>query len=605
MSVHQLKLECYRTEWVEWSSVVRPNRALGIFGAKSSSHREKLIIWMVLGRGSAVQQVISVLYELAERGGGVTRVSLGRTAALAEAGMNARIAVLGFDERLDTTIGNLVAQGRIPETVKVLNFYKWFAYRALEDISAGGSEPSVEHLQVEVGKRIDYVDGANSSLVQYITVKGDVFLEEFHNHLTGEVKVVIYVFGKRPLKFNSLDSAHAYWLKCLSKECLPSFIVADSIGAADAVCSVEGDDIYRVLMMHSNHLLKPYRAGGAIAPKYHGVIRCIPRCDRLVLLTRGQLHDMKLQFPSGRYSVISNLVTLEEQDEPVLREANLAVIVSRLHGVKRIKSMVIAFAKVVAINPDARLEIWGSGDQEEGIKALILKLNMQDSIQVMGFATSVSRIFRRASVSLGMSVTEGFGISFAESLGYGTPLVSTRTNYGPQEIVADGEDGFIVDTEDEFVEKINRLLSDSALVSSMGSKGRFSAQRFTYQAIVKLWLDLFDALAGGPTGRQGYAEPEGEVHLNRVSSKVGWIYMPEGVSDQCAESYRLARKAWVLEVSDKREFMGEVAKVLPGVYEIDEMVLDEIKGRYRFRLMKDGVSFRGVIASRAIKFMLS
>ena len=555
-----------------------------------------------------MRQVISVLYELAEQGGGVTRVSLGRTAALAEAGVSARIAVLDFDERLDATIGNLVEQGRIPETLKVVNFYKWFACKALEVISAGAAarnDSNIEHLQVKVVQRIDHINGANISVVRYMTVKGYVYLEEFQNHLTGGVMVLISMPGKRPLKFNSLDSAHAYWLKCLSVECLPSFIVADSIGAADAVCSIEGDDIYRVLMMHSNHLLKPYRVGGAIAPKYHGVIRGISNCDRLVLLTRGQLHDMQLQFPSGRYSVIGNLITLESQEEPVLREANLAVIVSRLHGVKRIKSMVSAFAKVVAINPDARLEIWGSGDQEEEIKALILKLGMQDSIQVMGFATSVSRIFRRASVSLGMSVTEGFGISFAESLGYGTPLVSTRTNYGPQEIVADGEDGFIVDTEDEFVEKINLLLSNSALVSSMGSKGKLSAQRFASQAIVKLWLDLFDGLAGGPTGRQGYAGPEGEILLNRVSSKVGWIYLPEGVSDECAESYRLARKAWVLEVSAEREFMGGVAKVLPGVYEIDEMALDEVKGRYRFRLMKDGVSFRGVIASRAIKFIFS
>ena len=555
-----------------------------------------------------MRQVISVLYELAEQGGGVTRVSLGRTAALAEAGVSARIAVLDFDERLDATIGNLVEQGRIPETLKVVNFYKWFACKALEVISAGAAarnDSNIEHLQVKVVRRIDHINGANISVVRYMTVKGYVYLEEFQNHLTGGVMVLISMPGKRPLKFNSLDSAHAYWLKCLSVECLPSFIVADSIGAADAVCSIEGDDIYRVLMMHSNHLLKPYRVGGAIAPKYHGVIRGISNCDRLVLLTRGQLHDMQLQFPSGRYSVIGNLITLESQEEPVLREANLAVIVSRLHGVKRIKSMVSAFAKVVAINPDARLEIWGSGDQEEEIKALILKLGMQDSIQVMGFATSVSRIFRRASVSLGMSVTEGFGISFAESLGYGTPLVSTRTNYGPQEIVADGEDGFIVDTEDEFVEKINLLLSNSALVSSMGSKGKLSAQRFASQAIVKLWLDLFDGLAGGQTGRQGYAGPEGEILLNRVSSKVGWIYLPEGVSDECAESYRLARKAWVLEVSAEREFMGGVAKVLPGVYEIDEMALDEVKGRYRFRLMKDGVSFRGVIASRAIKFIFS
>ena len=72
-----------------------------------------------------MKQVISILYELAERGGGVTRVSLGRTSALAEAGLNARIAVLGFDEQLEGTIRNLVEQGRIPKSLNILNFYKW------------------------------------------------------------------------------------------------------------------------------------------------------------------------------------------------------------------------------------------------------------------------------------------------------------------------------------------------------------------------------------------------------------------------------------------------------------------------------------------------
>ncbi|CAI8735428.1 glycosyltransferase [Pseudomonas sp. IT-P218] len=553
-----------------------------------------------------MRQVISVLYELAEQGGGVTRVSLARTAALADAGLMARIAVLDFDEKLDQTFANLVRQSRVSKDLEVLHFYRWFAHRAncLMMGVVDFNQSTVEHLNVLVRKRVEHVNGFQLGVNRYVTSTGFVFMEEFFQNKNDVVMVILFIPGERPLKFNSLVSVHAYWLKCLSLGCLPSFLLADSIGAADTICRVEGRGIYRILMMHSNHLLKPHNVGAPIAPKYDGVIRGIERCDRLVVLTQGQLRDVCERFPAGRYTVIGNLVTIDPATAQVSRDENLAVVVSRLHGVKRIKTMVKAFSRVIARNPNARLEIWGAGEQEDDIKEFIIGLGMQDSIKLMGFATDVSEVFRRASVSLGMSVTEGFGISFAESLGYGTPLVSTRTNYGPQEIVTDGEDGFIVDSEDEFVDKVALLLSDKCLVSDMGEKGRESAKRFASGAITRLWLSLFDDLTSSPTGRLECWVPDGRILENVVSSKVGWIYLPKVADVEGAGSYLSARSAFVVEVSDKREFLGKVVRLPLGFYEVDGMVLDEEKGRYRFRLMKDGVPFRGVIASKALKFVL-
>lgn len=552
-----------------------------------------------------MRQVISVLYELAEQGGGVTRVSLARTAALTGSGLLARIAVLDYDEKLDQTFTNLVRQSRVSKDLGVLHFYRWFAHRA-NCLMAGVldfNQSTIEHLNVLVKKRVDLVNGFELVVNRYLTSAGFVFMEEFLDH-NSVVMVMLYLPGERSLKFNSLESVHAYWLKCLSLECLPSFLLADSIGAADTVCRVEGGGIYRILMMHSNHLLKPYDVEAPIAPKYNGVIRGIPHCDRLVVLTQGQLRDVFERFPAGRYTVIGNLVTIDPSAVQISRDENLAVVVSRLHGVKRIKTIVKAFSKVVARNPNARLEIWGAGEQEDSIKEFIFRLGMQDSIKLMGFATDVSVVFRRASVSLGMSATEGFGISFAESLGYGTPLVSTRTNYGPQEIVTDGEDGFIVDSENEFVDKVELLLSDKCLVSTMGEKGRESAKRFACSAITKLWLSLFNDLISNPTGRLEGLVPNGQVLANLVSSKVGWVYLPKVSDAEGVESYQSARNVFLVEVSVKREFLGKVVHLPVGMYEVDGMVFDEDKGRYRFRLMRDGVPFRGVIPSKALKFML-
>ncbi|MEX5343943.1 glycosyltransferase [Pseudomonas sp. I2] len=555
-----------------------------------------------------MSQVISILYQLAEQGGGVTRVSLGRTAALSKSGLLARVALLDYDEKLDKTFKQLVMQGRVCKTLQVLNFYKWFSYRAsclASDKDASANLDTLVHLRVKVKRRVDHINSTGLCVVRYMTEAGLIFLEEFVKPGNVVVMVMISMPGTGPLKFNSLASAHAYWLKCLSEECLPSFLVADSIGAADSICMIEREGVFRILMMHSNHLLKPYVVGGKVAPKYDGVIRGIPSCDRLVVLTSGQMRDLQEQFPSDKYSVIGNLVTISPDVTDVKREENLAVIVSRLHGIKRIKAIISVFARVVELNSAARLEIWGTGEQEEAIREHIEKLGLQEVVKLMGFATDVSVVFRRASVSLGMSATEGFGISFAESLGYGTPLVSTKTNYGPSEIVTNGVDGYIVDSEDEFVEKVCLLLGNRELVERMGRAGRLSAERYGAKTIVNLWLELFEFLLSSPSGRVDALLPDGPVLQNAMSSRFGWIYLSKFDGDSVRESFlRSVSRARVIDVCRDVEVFGEFISLSTGDYEIDEMIFDGERQRYKFRLMRDGKPYCGVIAGQAVKFIL-
>ncbi|CAI8992802.1 glycosyltransferase [Pseudomonas sp. IT-P218] len=554
-----------------------------------------------------VKQVISVMYNLVEQGGGITRVSLARTQALARTGALSRIALFLNDDKLDKTYENLVAQGRISSETNIVNLQRWFAHKA--EIASGQAEDkaqsTLDHLKVKVKKRVDYINNLGVKVVRYLTATDYVFLEEFYSGDGTVAMVTILCPGKPVLKFNSLESLHAYWLKLLSEECLPCFLISDALQGADTVCMVDSDRTYRILMMHSNHLLRPHTVGSVVAPKYDGVIRGIPQCDSLVVLTRAQLKDLNEQFPFDRYTAIGNPVGVEIPAEEVVREENLAVVVARLHTVKRIKNIIRAFAKVVAKKPDARLEIWGSGEQEEELRDEINSLGMQDSIKMMGFATDVSKIFRRASVSLAMSVTEGFGVSFAESLAYGTPLVSINTNYGPREIVTSGEDGFIVESEKEFVEKTILLLSDKDLVASMGEKGKVNVRRFSDDSITKLWLDLFEKLESKRAPRQSYAVPSGPVIQNTVASKFGWIYLPATTHPDVVGFYKQAKVAVITDVSSDRKFLDESTDLISDIYEVDEMVFDGPKEVFRFRLMKNGDTYKGIVAGGAVKFILA
>lgn len=440
-----------------------------------------------------MKQAISVMYNLAEQGGGITRVSLARTQALAKAGVKARIAVLSSDDTLDKTFENLVAQGRISIDTQVVDYQRWFAQQAA-DRAERSDAGTLEHLRTQIKNRVDYSERADVKVVSYLTVDDVVFMREFVDRDDKIVRVTIAIPDQPVLKFDSIESAHAYWLKQLAEECLPAFLVSDALQGADTVCRVEGGRIHRVLMFHSHHLQKPYTVGSALAPKYEGVVRGLPVCERVVVLTDAQCRDLKAQFPSDKYACIGNPVVLAPSSGSMDRDPNLAVVVARLHAIKRIKNIIRGFAKVIEKKEDARLEIWGSGEQQPALQMEIETLGLSSSIQLMGFATDVSKVFRRASVSLAMSHTEGFGVSFAESLAHGTPLVSLDTQYGPGEIVTHGADGFIVCSERDFVEKTLKLLTDPELVRVMGERGAINVRRFSPEAIAEKWLLLFEEI---------------------------------------------------------------------------------------------------------------
>jgi len=553
-----------------------------------------------------LKQFISVLYGLAEQAGGVTRVSLTRTQALAGPNIYSRMALLSYDDNLDTTLENLVAQGRISSEINIVNIYKWLAEKneITRKVRKHHTTNTLEHARVKVRRRAEHINQLNVKVVRYFTDDETLFLEEYYKE-NGQLAMAAVFQSKAPtLKFNSLRTFQAYWLSELTKDYESTHLIADAIHSAETICMVDAENTYKVLMMHSNHLMKPYTPGSEVAAKYHGVIKSIPKCDRLVLLTHAQLEDLNEQFPSDRYRAIGNPINVTASAVEIPREKNLAVIVARLHSIKRIKNMIKAFTKVVEVIPEARLEIWGSGEQKDELQLEIEKLNATQSIKLMGFATDVSGIFRRASMSLAMSATEGFGVSFAESLAYGAPLVSINTNYGPKEIVTNGVDGFIVNTEKEFIEKICLLLNDHGLAVRMGEQGSENMRRFYATAITERWMELFEDIERNPPLPAPKVISNTNTTLNSAASKFGWIYLPKTEAPEIIHKYKAAKTVTITQVAATKKFMGEPTELTEGVYEVDEMVLDEPKGVYRFRAMKHGIAYKGIIAAESLEFSL-
>ncbi len=117
--------------------------------------------------------------------------------------------------------------------------------------------------------------------------------------------------------------------------------------------------------------------------------------------------------------------------------------VGRLSAQKDFKTLLDAFALVLK-QRDARLIILGEGELRESLIEQAKRLNIADKVDFAGFVINPLPFMRKAKVFVLSSRYEGFGNVLAESLGCGTPVVSTDCPCGPDEILDNGRYGRLV-----------------------------------------------------------------------------------------------------------------------------------------------------------------
>jgi len=102
----------------------------------------------------------------------------------------------------------------------------------------------------------------------------------------------------------------------------------------------------------------------------------------------------------------------------------------------------------------------------------------------------VNALQRRAAVVLQKSIREGFGLTVTEAMWKGAVVIGGNVG-GIRRQIADGENGFLVDTVDQAAERIVQILSDPALRERLGSRAKETVRRnFLMSRLLEDWIDL-------------------------------------------------------------------------------------------------------------------
>jgi glycosyltransferase involved in cell wall biosynthesis len=105
----------------------------------------------------------------------------------------------------------------------------------------------------------------------------------------------------------------------------------------------------------------------------------------------------------------------------------LLLNVKRLHPLADQTTLIEAFARVRARRPDAVLLIAGAGEQEDDLRALAGRLDLGESVRLLGLVPNdeVARLQAAADLFVLSSVLEATPTVALEALACGTPVVST------------------------------------------------------------------------------------------------------------------------------------------------------------------------------------
>ena len=103
----------------------------------------------------------------------------------------------------------------------------------------------------------------------------------------------------------------------------------------------------------------------------------------------------------------------------------------------------------------------------------------------------VNALQRKASVVLQKSLREGFGLTVAEAMWKGTPVIGGDAG-GIRLQIRDGVNGFLVSSVEQAARRIVELLKDRELAQQIGQAGRETVrQKFLLSRYLEQYLDLF------------------------------------------------------------------------------------------------------------------
>jgi D-inositol-3-phosphate glycosyltransferase len=186
--------------------------------------------------------------------------------------------------------------------------------------------------------------------------------------------------------------------------------------------------------------------------------------------------------------------------EPRLAGRRQILCVGRLDDPRKNVGLLLeAFARLPdALRATSRLLLAGSAGPTPDFWLRAQALGLRDSVKFVASPSQekLVRMYQRAAVFALPSDEEGLGIVILEAMACGVPVVATRCG-GPEGIITDGTDGFLVPRDDAvaLAARLQALLDSHTLNEAFGRRARATIEaRYAEEVAGEAFLEVWDRL---------------------------------------------------------------------------------------------------------------
>lgn len=222
--------------------------------------------------------------------------------------------------------------------------------------------------------------------------------------------------------------------------------------------------------------------------------------DAVVLLSTNAIQQYKKYafiHRDEKFHVIHNMLSFNKYatDEDILRKKKNVIVVSRLEEKTKRISLALKAWQLIKRDPISdgwSLTIIGEGIDRNNYERIAEDMNLED-YSFTGHQEPIS-FYKEASIFLMTSRSEGWGLTITESQQFGVVPVCFDSFSSLNDIVINGNNGFIVPDNDmkEYANKTLKIMGDDTLRFQMAHNSVLSSRRFEEGKIGNDWNDLLN-----------------------------------------------------------------------------------------------------------------
>jgi len=188
---------------------------------------------------------------------------------------------------------------------------------------------------------------------------------------------------------------------------------------------------------------------------------------------------------------------LYSDHRPYDKNSRRLISVGRLTYQKNYPLLLEVASRILSVHDGWTWDIFGDGREYDLLNQLIAEKGLTGKVALRGTVSDLYDRYPCYSAIIMTSRWEGFPMVLIEAAAKGLPMISFDIPTGPNEIIQDGLNGYLISDGDvdKMVEQIHKFINDPELREKMSFYSRETTRQFSIDNTVQAWIALFDQLS--------------------------------------------------------------------------------------------------------------